>query len=107
MRLHGITKASIILDKRRGIEGVGVGEIYPPPPHGGIGGTIHLIIHVRNTHVVFSSGLHFSSDSIYNVGAFTTYRRLNLWVPCFVYNSNSNNIFFKIAQVQHSMYRTL
>ena len=51
------------------------------------------IIHLRNTHVVFTCGFHCSSD-IYNVGAFAIYRRINLWVPCFVYNSNFKNIFF-------------
>ena len=103
MRMHGITpKPLIILDKKR-IEGVAVGGFYPPPPTGKLGnypfalhGTIHLIIHVRNTHVAFSSGLHFS-DIIYNVGAFAIYQHLNLWVPCVVCNSNSKNIFFEIA----------
>ena len=87
-------EASIILDKRR-IEGVYVRGFYPP--HGGdsgnypftLHGTIHLIIHVRNTHIVLSSGIHFSSDIIYNVFAFVIYQLLNLWVPCVVYNSNS------------------
>ena len=77
------------------------------PPHVGIGGTIHLIIHVRNTHVVFSSGLHFSSDIMYNVGAVAIYQRLNLWVLCVVWNSYSKNIFFEIAPVAHSTCRTL
>ena len=87
---------------------------FIPPPRGNWGnypftlqGTIHLIIHVRNTHVVFSSSLHFSSDIIYNVGAFAIYQRLNLWVPCIVCNSNSKNIFFEIAPVAHSTYRTV
>ena len=95
------SEASIILDKRR-IEGVGVGGFYPPPPTGELGnypftlhGNINFFIHVRNTHVLFSSGLHFSSDIIYNVGAFAIYQRLNLCVPCVVCNSNSKNIFFR------------
>ena len=64
-------KASIILDKRRRIEGVGVEGFYLPPPRGNWGnypftlqGTTHLIIHVKNTHVVFSTGLPISSDII-------------------------------------------
>ena len=32
------------------------------------------------------------------------YRRLNLWVPCFVYNSNSKNIFFEIHSQRIVLY---
>ena len=35
------------------------------------------LVHVRNTHVGFSCGFHFSSDLIYEVGALTMYRHLN------------------------------
>ena len=39
--------------------------------------SICKIVHVRNTHVVFSCCLHFSSDLKYNVRAIGIYRRLN------------------------------
>ena len=39
--------------------------------------SICKIVHVRNTHIVFSCGLHFSSEFMYNISAFGIYHHLN------------------------------
>ena len=49
-------------------------------------------MHVRNTHVVFSCGFHFSLDLIYKVCALTIHRHLNLSIKFHVKLFSSSEI---------------